>query len=169
VITAASPQDIREQLLRQALASARQRAVLGRLLGVSESDVLALQHLARAERLTPGQLGDLLQLTSGGTTALVHRLERHGHVVREPHPTDGRSTLIAPTPAIAERATESLSPLVREIDRLAAQLSDGERLAVGRFLTAVADAGERHVDELLRRVRDDRADDHGVATPEPWA
>jgi DNA-binding MarR family transcriptional regulator len=164
-----SPQDIREHLLRKSLASARQRSILGRLLGLSESEVLAVQHLARAGRLTPGQIGELLSLTSGGTTALVQRLERHGHVVRERHPTDRRSTYIALTPEIARRAGDSLAPLVREVDRLSDELSEEQLELVGRFLASVADAEERHVDELLRMARDAAQTDHGVATPELWA
>jgi DNA-binding MarR family transcriptional regulator len=164
-----SPQDIREHMLRHALASARQRAVLGQLLGLSESEVLAVQHLSRAGRLTPGQLGERLHLTSGGTTALVQRLERHGHVMREPHPTDRRSTLIALTPAIAQRAADSLSPLVEELDRTALDLTPEERETVGRALAAMARAAERHVDHLLDLTRAGIVTDEGVATPEVWA
>ena len=64
---------LRAALHRKALADARQRAVLARRLGLTDSEVLAVQHLARAGELTPGQLGALLQLSSGGTTGLIHR------------------------------------------------------------------------------------------------
>jgi DNA-binding MarR family transcriptional regulator len=155
--------------MRKALASASQRTILGQLLGLADSDVLAVQHLSRSARLTPGQLGGLLQLTSGGTTALIQRLERHGYVRREPHPTDRRSSLLSLAPEIAARAAESLSPLVDEMDRLASALSAEERTIVGEFLAAVADAGERHADTLLRHAREGAGHDHGVATPELWA
>ena len=59
---------IRSALHRKALADARQRAALARRLGLTDSEVLAVQHLAREGELTPGHLGALLQLSSGGTT-----------------------------------------------------------------------------------------------------
>lgn len=60
-----SPLSIRAALHRKALADARQRVALARRLGFTESEVLAIQHLARAGELTPGQLGAQLQLSSG--------------------------------------------------------------------------------------------------------
>jgi DNA-binding MarR family transcriptional regulator len=156
-------------MLRHGLASARQRTVLAQMLGLSESDVLAVQYLSRAGRLTPGQLSDRLGLTSGGVTALVQRLERHGYIVRRPHPTDRRSTLLALTPAIADRAAETLSPLIEEIDRAAEDLTDAQREVVGQTREVMAQAAERHVEHLLQRVRAGVETDHGVATPEVWA
>jgi DNA-binding MarR family transcriptional regulator len=101
---------IRAALHRKVLADARQRAALARHLGLTESEVLAIQHLARAGKLTPGQLGWLLQLSSGGTTGLVHRLERGDHLIRDEHPRDRRSTVLRLTPAIAAWTSEAWAP-----------------------------------------------------------
>ena len=160
---------IREALHRKSLASARQRAVLGRILGITDTDVLAVQYLARAGRMTPGELGRLLSLTSGGTTALVQRLERAGHVVREPHPTDRRSVLVRLSPELARRATEMLAPLVEDIERLAAELPDDQQRAAARFLGYVADAAERRADELARAAAGGDRDVSDVAVPGVWA
>jgi len=56
---------IRAALLRKALADAAQRAALARRLGVTDNEVLAVQHLARGGESTPGQLSMRLQLSSG--------------------------------------------------------------------------------------------------------
>ena len=141
---------IRGSLNRKALASARHRAALGRLLGLAEHDVLAAQHLARAGSLTPTQLGSLLELTSGGVTTLVQRLERQGHVTRSPHPTDRRSTLLRLTPEFEDLARERFAPLVEDIERAVEALSDHERAIVARFLAQVADAAETRAGELAR-------------------
>src|SRR2546423_6062548 len=85
---------VRSALARKALADARYRGALARVLGLIDSEVLAIQHLAREGALTSRQLGALLRLTSGGTTALVQRLERLGYVERAPNPRDRRSTLL---------------------------------------------------------------------------
>src|SRR5919198_212837 len=144
------PTRIRAALHRKALADARQRGALARRLGLTDSEVLAVQHLARAGELTPGQLGALLQLSSGGTTGLIHRLERAGHVSRHPHPRDGRSTVVRLTPAIAASATEAWAPFVAEVDALASAMSEHEQEVVRAFLEAAAEAAEHHADRLVR-------------------
>jgi DNA-binding MarR family transcriptional regulator len=40
-----------------------------------------------------GKLGARLQVHPASVTSAVDRLERQGYVRREPHPTDGRTTL----------------------------------------------------------------------------
>jgi DNA-binding MarR family transcriptional regulator len=159
---------IREAINRKELAASRQRSALGRLLGLSETDVLAIQHLAAAGRLTPTQLGSMLGMTSGGATALVQRLEREGFVAREPHPRDRRSALLRLTPEIERRAGDALAPLVAEIDALVEQLPGNDRRLLERFLAAVADAGERHADELARRA-DAAQPVAGSPVPALWA
>jgi DNA-binding MarR family transcriptional regulator len=101
---------IRAALHRKALADTRHRAALAGQLRSSEKEVLAVQHLARAGELTPGQLRTCLQLSSGGTTALLHRLLRAGHITREPHPRDGRSSILRLTEAMQQSATQAWAP-----------------------------------------------------------
>lgn len=138
-------------LIRGDLAAARLRMALARLLELTDSEALALAHLARAGPLTSSELGARLQLSSGGATALVQRLERNGCVVREPNPGDRRSTLLRLTPEVARRAADALAPLERRIDTLVAQLPEHDREIVEAFLRAVAEASERHAEELARR------------------
>jgi len=163
------PQSIRRSLTRKALATTRHRAAAGRILGLSENEVLALQYLGLAGRLTPSALGRALGLTSGGATALVQRLERAGHLTRESHPRDGRSTLLRLTPGSEALATEAFAPLVAELDRLAAALPDSERSVVGEFLGHVAEAAERHAEDAERAV--EARDRAAIGEPVPglWA
>jgi DNA-binding MarR family transcriptional regulator len=163
------PQSIRRSLTRKALATTRHRAAAGRMLGLSENEVLALQHLGLAGRLTPSELGRALGLTSGGTTALVQRLERAGHVTRESHPHDGRSTLLRLTPGSEARASEAFAPLVAELDRLAAALPESERSVVGAFLGHVAEAAERHAEDAERAVDARTRAAIGEPVPGLWA
>jgi DNA-binding MarR family transcriptional regulator len=160
---------IRSALHRKALADARQRAALARRLGPTDSEVLAVQHLARAGELTPGQLGGLLQLSSGGTTGLIHRLERAGHLSRHANPRDRRSAVVRLTPAIAAWAADAWSPFVSEIDALASELSEDERDLVRRFLDGAADAAERHADRLARDADSSAHEALAVPLPALWA
>jgi DNA-binding MarR family transcriptional regulator len=160
---------IRAALHRKALADARQRAALARRLGLTDSEVLAVQYLARAGELTPGQLGALLQLSSGGTTGLIQRLQRAGHVSRHANPRDRRSAVVRLTPAIAGWAGEAWAPFVAEIDALASELSAGGREVVLRFLEGTADAAERHADRLARDADSSAQDALAVPLPALWA
>jgi DNA-binding MarR family transcriptional regulator len=159
---------IRALLARKALADVRYRTALAEVLGVVESDVLAVLHLAREGALTSGQLGALLRLTSGGTTALVHRLERLEYVERVPHPRDRRSSLLRLS-ATAEAEVGALyAPLIGDLDALVAGLAASDRRMLAAFLEHVALVGERHADLLARRA-DERPGDAGVPVPGLWA
>ena len=160
---------IRSALHRKALADARQRAALARRLGLTDSEVLAVQHLAREGELTPGHLGALLQLSSGGTTGLIHRLERAGHVTRHANPHDRRSAVVRLTPGIAARAADAWSPFVSEIDALASELPDNQRDVVRAFVEGAADAAERHADRLARDADASTHDALAVPLPALWA
>jgi DNA-binding MarR family transcriptional regulator len=170
-MTSPSPiaETIRESLNRKALAATRQRVALGRLLGLIESDVLAIQHLARAGQLTSSRLGELLRLSSGGTTALVQRLERAGCVARRPNPSDRRSSLLRLTPEVEARAGEALAPLVRDLDALVARLSEHDAVVVEDFLRHVAETAERHAEDLTRRAAATGGEAGASPVPGLWA
>ena len=160
---------IRAALSRKALADARHRAALARRLGVTASEMLAVQYLARAGELTAGQLASQLQLSSGGTPSVVHRLERAGHITREVNPVDRRSTRLRLTPAMEDAATEACAPLVTRLDRLITELPVGEREAVARFLGHAADAAEQHADRLARDAAARTQSALAVPLPALWA
>ena len=160
---------IRAALNRKALADARHRAALARRLGLTSTEVLAVQYLARAGELAPGQLATQLQLSSGGTTGVVHRLQHAGHITRDAHPLDGRSTLLRLTLAMKEAAAGAWAPLVAELDKLAQDLPGGEREAVMRFLERVADAAEQHADRLARDAAAHAQSALAVPLPALWA
>lgn len=158
---------LRGLLARKSLADARQRAAAASLLGLTESDVLAIQHLAWAGAMTPGQLGAALRLTSGGTTALLQRLQRLSYVTREPHPEDRRSTLLRLTPEAERDAGALYAPLVGALDEIAAGVEDEP--ATLSLLEAIATAAERHADELARAADAERPRVPHVPTPGLWA
>ena len=62
-------------------------------LNFSRFEVLALLELSREGHLPLGKIGDRLQVHPASVTNTVDRLELDGFVRREPHPTDGRTTL----------------------------------------------------------------------------
>jgi DNA-binding MarR family transcriptional regulator len=58
-----------------------------------------LRYLGAPYRMSPGQLGESMHLSSGAMTARLDRLEEAGLIRRLPDPNDRRGTLIEPTDA----------------------------------------------------------------------
>jgi len=75
-------------------------------------ELLRLLAFTRHGELPLGKLGARLQVHPTSITSAVNRLEAQGFVRREPHPTDGRTTLAVITPAgrkTVEQATKVLN------------------------------------------------------------
>jgi DNA-binding MarR family transcriptional regulator len=163
-MTQAAGETIRQLLNRRDLASARHRAAMSRRLGLSESEMLAVAHLAQHGRLSPSALGHLLDLSSGGVTALVQRLESGGHLVRRRHPTDGRSVLVELSPELVQRAEQAFGPLVDDLERAALELSESEHEVVRRFLDRAVALSEDHAE---RAHSEPARDEPLAAAPSP--
>lgn len=94
--------------------------------------------LTSADSLTPSELARWMSAPATTVSSVVKRLERRGHVVREPNPDDGRSSLIRLTPAgrdahrvagaafmpVLEHVNEALGRHERTVRRELARLSD---------------------------------------------
>jgi DNA-binding MarR family transcriptional regulator len=97
----------------QQVLLARADAVLGGFgLTFARFEVLTLLSFTREGRLPMGKLGARLQVHPASVTSAVDRLERQGFVHREPHPTDGRTTLAVLTDegrSVAAAAAERLN------------------------------------------------------------
>ena len=138
-------------------------------MSLTENEVLAIQNLARAGALTPRQLSGLLQLSSGGTTGLIKRLEEDGHVTRDRHPHDQRSTVIRLSPGASAWATEAWAPYVAELDALISGLPDDTVDAIRHFLETAAGASERHANRLVRDADEKAHNALAVTLPALWA
>lgn len=150
---------IRQLLNRRDLGATRHRSAISRRLGLSETEMLAVAHLAQRGRLTPSALAELLDLSSGGVTALVQRLELAGHVERSRHPTDRRSVELELSAALVARAAAAFHPLVGALDEITAELSEPEQAVVRRFLARVAIATEEQAARAHAEL------DRGAAAP----
>jgi DNA-binding MarR family transcriptional regulator len=94
----------------------RADAVLGGFdLTFARYEVLTLLSFTREGRLPMGKLGSRLQVHPASVTSAVARLEKQGFVTREPHPTDGRTTLAVLTDEGREVATRASARLNTEI------------------------------------------------------
>jgi DNA-binding MarR family transcriptional regulator len=129
-------------LRRVELAGAYHRAARARRIGVPQIELAALEHLDALGGLTPGELGHRLGLTSGGVTALTHRLIEAGYVTRRRHPEDGRMRVLATTPAGAERLREHMEPVQEPVGETLARLAGDEAEHLARLLDELASRRE---------------------------
>ncbi|MER6575136.1 MarR family transcriptional regulator [Nonomuraea sp. NPDC001023] len=102
------------------------------------TDVRALICLLDAARTgapaTPGTLGTHLGLNSAGTTAVVDRLERLGHVRRERDTRDRRRVLLKVDEGAVTLGWSFFGPLIQEIVALMGRYDPAERATIERFL-----------------------------------
>lgn len=100
----------------QQILLSRADTVLGGFgLTFARFEVLTLLSFTRAGSLPMGKLGDRLQVHPASVTSAVARLERQGYVRREPHPTDGRTTLAVLTDEGRQAARDAAVRLNAEL------------------------------------------------------
>ena len=102
--------------------------------------LVAIMDAARAgQAISPGRLGEELNLTSASVTALLDRLERLGHLrrVRDQHDRR-RITLEIERQALALGA-EFFGPLNAELLRAMEGFGDADLEVVGRFLETMTE------------------------------
>jgi DNA-binding MarR family transcriptional regulator len=144
-------EDITWATRRLDIAMSRLMVAFSRAVGISLPEMLALEYLDADGSLGPSDLARRLQMTTGAVTALVDRLEKSGHVMRERHPSDRRRVMVKRLPKADEDLTEEVSPMALEIFELAQSFSDDERQVIGRFMDEFIAIIERTAAEACER------------------
>ena len=123
-------------------------------MGMGENDLLALRYLVRAQKqgkdVAPKELAQYLGISSASITALLDRLERSGHLRREPSPFDRRGLIVVPTAATDDEVRQTLGEMHDRMIAVASTLEPDTALAMVDFLDRLREA----VDTI-----------HGPATP----
>lgn len=101
------------------------------------------------EQPTPGQISAALQLSAPATSAMLDRLERLGHVVRVPHPTDRRSVTVEITEHALEVGGAMFGRLAAHLAPVLASRSEADLDVVARFLEEAV-AATRSARESIR-------------------
>ena len=110
-------------------------------------DVLsALRRNGRPYEQTPSWLARAVQLTTGGMTNRLDRLEVAGLVERRPDPADRRGVLVRLTDAGVELVDEAFAAALAEQRRMLADLDDRDRATLAelleRLLVSLGDVAE---------------------------
>ncbi|MCE0509327.1 MarR family transcriptional regulator [Microbacterium aurugineum] len=155
--------DVLNMLRRYRAAETAMRARTRASMGMNETDLMALRFLLREQRagriVRPIDIAKMLDISTASTTTLIDRLEKGGHVRREPHPTDRRAGVVVPTVSSDEEVRATLGAMHRRMLALVDELSDDERAVVTRFLAGMTAAIEEASDldqELRDAIRDEK-------------
>lgn len=122
------------------------------LHGLHRTDLNALGFLVRPTReataMTPGKLGEALNLSSPATTALVDRLERSGHVNRQRGQIDRRQVQLSMTEHARNVGRALFMPLAVELGGSLKNYTPEELAVVQRFLVEMTAATAEATEHL---------------------
>lgn len=129
--------------LRELLSVGSQVApAVARRTGLSETELHALE-LLHDSATGPADLARRMSVTTAASTGIVDRLAARGHVVRRPHPSDGRRTDVEITPSGRAELIGQLTPMLIALRELDAGLSPEEARVVEQYLRGAAEALRR--------------------------
>ncbi len=102
-----------------------------------EWEVLGKLRLSDAQRSSPGELAEEVEVSSGAMTSRLDRLEHAGLVRRAPDPADRRGVLVELTPAGKEAYDAAVNVQARK---------------EAFFASALTKAEQRKLNDLLRKL-----------------
>lgn len=134
-----SVEEIAQVLARQlTVYMAASQAAMAERLGLSLTELKALDLVLEFDALPTGQLGQLLGISWGGATALINRLEAAGYVQRGRHPLDRRGIVIRPVAERCRALAEERRAAAEEVTFLSRQYDAHQLATVHAFLTQYA-------------------------------
>ena len=123
-------------------AGSRVTHVVARRAGLSETELVTLEHLSR-EQIGPAEVARRLEVSTAAATGIVDRLVARGHVERRPHDLDRRRTDLHITDSGRGEVVGRLMPMFAALDRHDASFTEEEKAVVERYLRGAAAAFER--------------------------
>jgi len=127
-------------------AGSRVNHVVSRRAGLSETELVTLEHLSR-EQIGPAEVARRLEVSTAAATGIVDRLVARGHVERRPHELDRRRTDLHITDSGRAEIIGHLMPMFAALDRHDASFSEEEKAVVQRYLRGATEAFERVLDD----------------------
>ncbi len=129
--------------LRELLTtSARVNHVVARRAGISDTELVTLEHLSR-EQIGPAEVARRLEVSTAAATGIVDRLVSRGHVERRPHAADRRRTQLVLTDSGRGEVVGHLMPMFVALDQLDRGFTAEERETIERYLRGAIAAFEQ--------------------------
>lgn len=120
-------------------------------MGIHPTDLHAGEVLDREGAMTIGDLARAVALSPGAATALVDRLERAGHAVRQPDPNSRRRIMVKPSNRGRAQAQKLFGPLNRRAGKLLGGYSDKDLALIHEFLVAASSLIGEHADAIRKQ------------------
>ena len=137
--------------LRELLTTgARVNHVVARRAGISDTELVTLEHLSR-EQIGPAEVARRLEVSTAAATGIVDRLVARGHVERQPHAADRRRTELVLTESGRQEVVGHLMPMFVALDRLDRSFTEEERAVVERYLRGAVGAFDQVLGADARR------------------
>ncbi len=111
-------------------------------MSMGENELLVLRYLLResSNDVAPSDLARYLGVSSAATTALLDKLEKSGHVRRDPHPSDRRRLIIRITADADSEVRATLGEMHQRMMAVAEALSPEEARVIVGFFQGMSDA-----------------------------
>ena len=131
----------KKDLALQVMSGAREYSIgtvlfhqtVGQLLGVNVTDMKCLDIMTLKGPASPSELAQHTGLSTGATTAMIDRLENAGLVVRRPHPTDRRGTIVVLSRKAMRKLPAMFASLAKAMDALVSAYSEKELSVLADF------------------------------------
>lgn len=121
------------------------------VLGINRSDGRCLDALEQHGRMTEGELARATEMTAGGLTSVLDRLQSEGYVSRTDDAHDHRIVFVELTDRARELSWELFGPLAQETGPLLERYSDEQLRMLAEFHVLIAEMQERHAQQLRDR------------------
>ncbi len=131
-----------EALRELVTTGARVNHVVARRAGISDTELVTLEHLGR-EQIGPAEVARRLEVSTAAATGIVDRLVARGHVERRAHTADRRRTELVLTDSGRGEVVGHLLPMFIALDRLDRSFTEDERALVERYLRGAIEAFEQ--------------------------
>ena len=132
-------------------------------MGLSESDIDALELLIDSGAATAGKLSELMGLTSGAVTRVIDRLEQAGYVRRTADPADRRRVVVEVVPERVATVQSLLESLERASAEEVGRYTSEQLALISEFLTRMADLTQTEAARLRTSPVDDPSEPSGPA------
>ena len=123
---------------------------VGQLLGVNVTDMKCLDIITLKGSASPMELAEHTGLSTGATTAMIDRLENAGLVVRRPHPTDRRGTIVVLSKEGTRKLPAMFASLAKAMDALVSTYSEKELKVLADFFAKVGVLWKEEREKLQR-------------------
>ena len=123
---------------------------VGQLLDLNVTDMKCLDIMTLKGPASPSELAQHTGLSTGATTAMIDRLENAGLVVRRPHPTDRRGTIVVLSRKAMRKLPAMFASLAKAMDALVSTYSEKELKVLADFFAKVGVLWKEEREKLQR-------------------